>query len=324
MVTSCLKGFSNQVLVEYDWFFYNPPVKKSEGTFGGNFMLILKSRLLYTNTHDSVFRISFGLVFLLFTVIVSLLTASTIDGQISYQEGISVKEKIRLNRNNEKLIAELLPIVRCSFQPSKYERILMTRLRDKNTSTKEFREITKKIGELLISKVIDCLPSQTTEIETPLAIYQGVQLNTPLDLVSIMRSGDALLETFIDHFPEANVNKILVQRDEKTAKPYFVYMKLSSTLKSGHPVVITEPMIATGGSLEMSISLLKEQGVLEENIIIASVCTAPEGLILLNEKFPKIRVVFTELDDELNENKFILPGLGDFGDRYFGSQPAAE
>jgi uracil phosphoribosyltransferase len=123
----------------------------------------------------------------------------------------------------------------------------------------------------------------------------------------------------IKHFPNSHVSKFLVQRDERTAEAHFKYMKISPELTSGNPVVITEPMIATGGSLEMVISILKDKGVKEENIIFASICVAPEGLIHLNNKFPKIKVVMTSFDEKLNEKKHIVPGLGDFGDRFFGT-----
>lgn len=227
--------------------------------------------------------------------------------------------KIEFNRNNEKELGNLLPIVQCSFKPSKYEQILISKLRDNSSSMMQFRLVSEKIGDLLVGKVVACLPSKIVEIETPLTKCQGEILENNVELVSVMRSGDALLDTFIKHFPEANISKFLVQRDEKTAKPHFKYMKVSSEIASGNPVVITEPMIATGGTLHMVIALLKEKGVREENIIVASVCVAPEGLVGLQQDFPKIKVVMTALDEKLNEKKFIIPGLGDFGDRYFGT-----
>jgi uracil phosphoribosyltransferase len=232
---------------------------------------------------------------------------------------IELLKKIQLNRNNEKILAEILPIVHCSLKPSKYEEILVSQLRNVHSSTKQFRLISEKISELLVSKVIDCLPTKTVEIETPVTKCQGKVLTAQVELVSIMRSGDALLDTFMRHFPEANVSKFLIQRDEKTAKPQFKYMKISPDISSGNYVVITEPMIATGGTLEMVISSLKEKGVREENIIIASICVAPEGIVLLSQRFPKIKIVMTSLDEKLNERKFIVPGLGDFGDRFFGT-----
>jgi uracil phosphoribosyltransferase len=96
-------------------------------------------------------------------------------------------------------------------------------------------------------------------------------------------------------------------------------MKLTATITSGRPVIITEPMIATGGTLEMVIKLLKEKGVEEKHIVVASVCVAPEGIIRLSRQFPAIQLVMNVLDERLNDQMFILPGLGDFGDRYFGT-----
>jgi uracil phosphoribosyltransferase len=237
----------------------------------------------------------------------------------SPEQNCELLEKIRLNRNDEKALTEMLPIVRCSFKPSVYEEILVSQLRNVQSSTKQFRLVSEKIANLLVSKVIECLPTKQIEIETPVTKCQVKALASKVELVSIMRSGDALLDPFMWHFPEANISKFLIQRDEKTAKPHFKYMKISPHIASGSDVVITEPMIATGGTLDMVISLLKEKGVREENIIVASICVAPEGLVVLNERFPKIKVVMITMDEKLNERKFIIPGLGDFGDRFFGT-----
>lgn len=204
-------------------------------------------------------------------------------------------------------------------KPTKYEEVLMTQLRDRHSSTKEVRKITEKIGELLVVKVVEALPIQEVTVETPVATTSGKVIATEIELLSIMRSGDTLLDTFFRHFPDANLSKILIQRDENTAEPEFKYMKLTSTLASGAYVVITEPMIATGGTLKMAISLLKDKGVEEEKIIIAALCAAPEGLKLLYQHFPKIKIAVIALDEKLNEKKYIVPGLGDFGDRYFGT-----
>ena len=253
-----------------------------------------------------------------------ILTATTASNAWGKEESRTEKraqllEEVQLKRHDEKALAEMLPIVRCSFKPSTYEEILMAQLRNTQSSTKQFRLVSEKISDLLVSKVIDCLPTKTVEIETPVTRCRGKVLDGKVELVSIMRSGDALLDTFMWHFPEANISKFLIQRDEKTAKPQFKYMKISPDVASGNYVVITEPMIATGGTLEMVITLLKKKGVQEEKIIIASVCAAPEGIVLLNEKFPKIKMVMTTMDEKLNERKYIVPGLGDFGDRFFGT-----
>lgn len=228
-------------------------------------------------------------------------------------------EQIKANRDCPEKLTELLPIVKCSFKPSQYERILMTRLRNKTTSINDFRNASQKIGFFLVSKVIDCCPILPRITETPITHFMGEDLAKNIELVSIMRSGDALMDAFVDHFPDANVSKMLVQRDEETAKPHFKYMKLSPTIACDNPVIIAEPMIATGGTLDIAITLLKEKGVQEENIIIASICAAPEGLLILNDKYPKIKVVLIAMDAGLNDKMYIVPGLGDFGDRYFGT-----
>lgn len=212
-----------------------------------------------------------------------------------------------------------ISIVKNRSLPSRYENILMTELRDKNTPKSRFRQAAFKLGALLVNRAIECFPTEQIIIETPLKECSGEAFSGSPELVSVMRSGDALLDVFIHHFPDASVSKVLVQRDEETALPKFFYMKLSPTIASGQPVIITEPMLATGGTLNMVISLLKEKGVEEKNIIIATLCAAPEGLKRLEEKYPGINVVLTALDERLNEKKYIVPGLGDFGDRFFGT-----
>lgn len=248
---------------------------------------------------------------------------SSIPLGIQAVDDIQINEQlsaIQRSLNNEEALAKLLPIVHCSFTPSKYERVLMSRLRDITCSTEGFREVSGQISELLVNKAIECLATRTIEVETPLTICNGEVLENQIELVSIMRSGDAVLEKFMKHFPDANVSKILIQRDEATAEPQFKYMKLSTSIASGNSVIITEPMVATGGTLEMVISLLKERGVQEKNIVIACIVAAPEALLRLSTKFPMIKLVMTVLDEKLNEKKYIVPGLGDFGDRFFGTE----
>ncbi|MEI8125844.1 MAG: uracil phosphoribosyltransferase [Parachlamydiaceae bacterium] len=228
-------------------------------------------------------------------------------------------DKILKNRNNDQALAALLPIVRGSFQATKFENLLMTKLRDAKTEMAEFRQISDKLAGLLVAKIMENLPVKHIEIQTPVAPCEGIELACHVNLVSIMRSGDALLEEFIKYFPDAPINKILIQRNEETAKPDFKYMKLSPSLGPKSMVIITEPMLATGGTLSMVIRLLKDKNIPEENIIISCICTAPEGLVVLSQQFPKIGVVMIAMDEKLNEKKYIVPGIGDFGDRYFGT-----
>jgi uracil phosphoribosyltransferase len=211
------------------------------------------------------------------------------------------------------------PIVKSPLKPNKHKRILITQLRDKNSSHEQFCKVANQLAGILVSDVIECLDTRIIEIDSPVARCQGEVLDGSIELVSVMRSGDALLPTFSEQFPHASINKILVQRNEETALPHFKYKKFSSTLSHAKTIIITEPMIATGGSLTMTIDLLKEYGIEEKNIIVASICAAPEGLARLNRQYPELRVVVIVIDDHLNEHSYISPGIGDFGDRYFGT-----
>lgn len=212
------------------------------------------------------------------------------------------------------------PIVKSSLQPSTYEQILLTILRDQNSTREQFRYAANKLIEILVNKVYDCLGTKQIDINTPVAPCTGTILQDNVDqIVSVMRSGDVPLNIFSKNFPSAAINKILIQRNEETAEPVFKYQKFSPTISQAKKVIITEPMIATGGTLCMVIDLLKKQGVETKNIIIASICAAPEGLEKLAQQYPDISVVVTVIDDHLNTKKYISPGIGDFGDRYFGT-----
>jgi uracil phosphoribosyltransferase len=173
---------------------------------------------------------------------------------------------------------------------------------------------------MLVPKVFECLETEKIEITTPVASCTGIQLKqTTIQLVSVMRSGDVPLNIFSTYFPSAAINKILIQRNEKTAEPVFIYKKLSPDIHKADKIIITEPMIATGGTLVMVIELLKKYGIEPEDIIIAAICAAPEGLQRLQDLYPEISVILTVIDDNLNDHKYIVPGIGDFGDRYFGT-----
>jgi uracil phosphoribosyltransferase len=222
-------------------------------------------------------------------------------------------------RDNTKEMSQFFPLVAYPIKTSLYEHILMTQLRDRKTDTALFRAATQKLGGLLVNKVVELLPVKTKSVQTPVSAFHGKELMDGIELLSVMHSGNALLESFMHHFPKAPVSKILIQRDEKTAKPVLKHMKITPNIAHGKTVIITEPMIATGGTLGMVISLLKAQGVSEKNIIIASLCVAPEGLLFLSQHFSKIRVTMTVLDEKLNSKKYIIPGLGDFGDRYYAN-----
>jgi uracil phosphoribosyltransferase len=221
---------------------------------------------------------------------------------------------------NNSAPSQTFSIVKCNPIPNQYEEILLTSLRDKNSTVEEFRYAADQLIEILVSKVFNCLNTKLIQINTPVAPCMGTVLDDSVDhIVSVMRSGDVPLNIFSKYFPSAAINKILIQRNEKTAEPIFIYKKFAPNISEAQKVIITEPMIATGGTLCMVIELLKKYGIQTKNIIIAAICAAPEGLKRLADEYPDINIVLIVIDDRLNTKKYIEPGIGDFGDRYFGT-----
>ena len=196
--------------------------------------------------------------------------------------------------------------------------ILISRLRDKNTSIADFREATEKLGFLLAGEVFSFLKQNSYVLKTPLSQTEGVELSRPTTLVPILRSGFALLPPFLKFFPKARVGFVGMRRDEKTAEPHQYYHNLPHLLKE-EDVLILEPMIATGGSGLACIRQLLEAGAKEEQILFIGIIAAPIGIKVINDCFPKVKIHIAQIDQKLNAQKFILPGLGDFGDRYFGT-----
>lgn len=220
----------------------------------------------------------------------------------------------------DELAESFIPaIVKNYKEPNKIEAALLTILRDKNTKTDQFMNAVQRCVPFLVQRVFECLDLEEIIIQTPVAECMGTQLKDDVVLTTVLRSGDALLEGFRVYFPKAPVGKILVQRNEQTAEPNFLYCKVPKCFKKNKKIVVLEPMIATGGSLSMVIGILLKDGVAQKDIIIASVVAAPEGLKRLAEEFPEIFVTVLSIDEKLNEKKYIVPGLGDFGDRFYGT-----
>lgn len=195
---------------------------------------------------------------------------------------------------------------------------ILSLLRDKNTTTESFRTAADQLGSLLSYEVSGILDKEELPIETPLTKTKGYKIKQKVILVPILRAGIALLYPFMKLFPSSPVGFVGIKRDEKTALPHLYYENIPP-IQSDDAVVILDPMIATGGSGGLVVEILKKQGVKERNIIYAGVIAAPEGIDALKKEAPEMRVVCIEIDDHLNEKKYIMPGLGDFGDRYFGT-----
>ncbi len=195
----------------------------------------------------------------------------------------------------------------------------LTYLRDKNTNPKEFRELVKEVSALIAYEITRDLPLEEIEVETPLMKTKGFILSTKITLVSILRAGLIMSDGILNLIPNAKVGHIGIYRDPDTLKPVTYYVKLPITI-SETKVFLLDPMLATGGSIVKSIDILIEKGVKLENIDVISLVSAPEGISFIREYYPDVLIYTISIDDRLNDHGYILPGLGDAGDRLFGTK----
>jgi uracil phosphoribosyltransferase len=192
---------------------------------------------------------------------------------------------------------------------------LLTILRDRETEPPKFRQIAERLGYLLVAEALSDMPTEPVDIETPLEAMRGTALRRPVVAVAVLRAGLGLLQSVLTLVPDAAIGFAGVQRNEETAEPMEYYTKFPG-LDSAR-VLILEPMLATGGSLSWAVDKVKENGA--RDITAVCVVTAPEGVRVLEERHPDVRIVAAALDRELNPNFYIAPGLGDMGDRLFGT-----
>lgn len=198
---------------------------------------------------------------------------------------------------------------------------LFTKIRDRDTSPFDFRIASKRIMHMICEESIGHMDAHSVDVITPTAsVYQGEVVDVSNIVgVSIIRSGDSMLDVFLNIVPTASVGKILIQRDEASGKPVFYYTKLPSNLAT-KTIVLLDPMLATGGSAICALSQLKEHGADLSKAFFLSVVGCPEGISAIQASFPEVRIICGCIDEKLNENRFIVPGLGDFGDRFFGTE----
>lgn len=196
--------------------------------------------------------------------------------------------------------------------------LLLTILRDKNTKTADFRKAADDLALILANEAAEFLPKEKIAIQTPLAKTAGYKFKNEIMLVPILRAGLALLPAFLKTFPNAKAGFIGLKRDEKTFQSKLYYKNIPK-ISGNDSVIILDPMLATGGSLVETIKILLDSGTKQEKIIYVGVVSAPEGLKNLKRTFPKIKTIISVHDQKLNKQKYIVPGLGDFGDRYFSS-----
>jgi uracil phosphoribosyltransferase len=194
----------------------------------------------------------------------------------------------------------------------------LTIMRDKETSTKSFRQLLREISHLLAYEVTRGLPMTTIEVETPLTKMQAPTIEgKKLALVSILRAGNGLLDGILELVPNARVGFVGLYRDPETLRPVQYYFKVPKELEDRLTIVV-DPMLATGNSSVAAIDLLKEAGA--DNIRFLCLLAAPEGVARMKEAHPDVPIVTAALDSHLNDHGYIVPGLGDAGDRMYGTK----
>jgi uracil phosphoribosyltransferase len=193
----------------------------------------------------------------------------------------------------------------------------LTLMRRKETPTSSFRQLLREISMLLAYEVTRDLSLQEVSVETPVCPTKSPQLSgKKLALVSIMRAGNGLLDGILELIPAARVGFVGLYRDEETLEPVEYYCKVPDQLEN-RLVIAVDPMLATGNSSVAAITRLKEAGA--KDIRLLCLLAAPEGVACMKEAYPDVQVFTASLDERLNENGYIVPGLGDAGDRMFGT-----
>ena len=191
-------------------------------------------------------------------------------------------------------------------------------LRSKNTSVKEFRELISEISGLMCYEATRNLPTKEVEVQTPVAVAKCRRLaGKKLAIIPILRAGLGMVEAMVDLIPSAKIGHIGLYRDPETHLPVEYYCKLPEDI-GNRQVFVVDPMLATGGSAVAAINFLKEHGC--KNIIMMNIIGCPEGVKAVQDAHPDVDLYLAALDERLNEHAYIIPGLGDAGDRIFGTK----
>ncbi|CAZ82543.1 unnamed protein product [Tuber melanosporum] len=194
---------------------------------------------------------------------------------------------------------------------------LLTMIRDKSTVRGDFIFYSNRIIRLLVEEGLNHLPVISSSVTTPIGhTYSGVKFEGKICGVSIMRAGEAMEQGLRDCCRSVRIGKILIQRDEETSKPRLFYDKLPEDIAQRYCLLL-DPMFATGGSATMAVEVLISRGVPEERILFLNLIASPEGIRSFAERFPLLRIVTAFVDQGLDEKNYIIPGLGDFGDRFY-------
>jgi uracil phosphoribosyltransferase len=192
---------------------------------------------------------------------------------------------------------------------------MVTRLRDRDTPPERFRPITKVLTHILVAEASRSLSTDMSMVNTPLEATTGYSLSSEIVAVPILRAGLGMTDAVLDLLPEATVGYFGLERDETTAIAKSYYAKLPSV--EGKTVLLLDPMLATGGSAAWAVEQLIAAGA--GDIFLLCIVAAPEGVQNLERRFPQLSIIAAALDRELDPRRYILPGLGDFGDRLYGT-----
>ncbi|MFY9422413.1 MAG: uracil phosphoribosyltransferase [Bacilli bacterium] len=190
-------------------------------------------------------------------------------------------------------------------------------IRDENTGTKDFRQTVSEIGMLMAYEVTRDLPTKKVKVKTPVADAEAYVLEKSVVVVPILRAGLGMVDGITALIPTAKVGHIGVYRDEETLEPHEYYAKFPNIIKNA-VVFVVDPMLATGGSVKHAIDVLKARGA--KTISYMGLVGAPEGVKKIQEAHPDVDIYLAALDEKLNEKGYIVPGLGDCGDRLFGTK----
>ncbi len=190
-------------------------------------------------------------------------------------------------------------------------------IRDEDTGYKKFRELATEITMFVCYEALKSVRVKEVTVQTPVAEAACHKIAEELVVVPILRAGVGMLEGILDLLPTARVGFVGMYRDEVTKEPVAYYQKLPEQTKGGLCIVI-DPMLATGGSTAAAIELLKEHGA--ANIVVVCIVTCPEGIKTVEDAHPDVKIYTASIDEKLNERKYIVPGLGDAGDRLFGTR----
>ena len=194
----------------------------------------------------------------------------------------------------------------------------LTRLRDRDTNTTDFRLAIKNLSSLIASDVVSLLPTIPCSVTTPLGKATGEHLVEGVILVPILRAGLILLPPFIELLPQAPIGFFGIRREEKTARPLLYYENIPPLSQKDH-ILLLDPMLATGGSAVLALRQLQEKNGNLAQALLVTMIASPEGIQAVDKAFPQVKIYAAAIDEKLDANKYIFPGLGDIGDRYFGT-----